>query len=113
MSRKTDRDPAAELSRMPISQRYLRFVERPLPERERKKLGLWKGATWGDALVFQQYNSALQGRSEAAREIREAIEGKSDEGIFSSADRQVEIRVVWDDEKQGQEENNINNSISK
>ena len=113
MSRKTARDPASEVSRMPISQRYLCFVERPLPERERKKLGLWKGATWGDALVFQQYYSALQGRSEAAREIREAIEGKSDKGIFRSVDRQVEIRVVYDDENQGEEENYIDKNISK
>lgn len=63
--------------RWPISDRYAELAEIALPEKERLKRGLPQGATFGDALAFDQFNAALKGRTEAAREIREGIEGKA------------------------------------
>ena len=62
--------------RVPIGERYRRIAERPFPEVERKKLGLWKGATWGDAIALQLFKFTLRGNVVAAREIREGIDGK-------------------------------------
>ena len=59
----------------PISDRYAERAETALPEEERIKRGLPRGATYDDALASDQFNAALKGRTEAAREIREAIEG--------------------------------------
>ena len=72
--------------RLPISDGYRDRAEEVLPERLRKwvvkqapQLGevLPKGSTWGDLIVITQFLQAAKGKTEAAREIREAIEGKS------------------------------------
>ena len=40
-------------------------------------MGLRKGATYGEAIALGQARQAIKGKPEAAREIREAIEGKT------------------------------------
>jgi len=84
----------------PISDRYAERAETPLPEKERIKRGLPMGATYGDALALGQFNAALNGRTEAAREIRESIEGKvSQREISEPAKKDICIRVVYDEPK--------------
>jgi hypothetical protein len=61
----------------PISDRYAEMVESILPNDVRTALGLPEGATYGDAIALAQARQAIKGKPEAAREIREAIEGKS------------------------------------
>ncbi len=84
----------------PISDRYAERAETALPEEERIKRGLPRDATYGDALAFDQFNAALNGRTEAAREIREAIEGKAAQREISEpAKKDIRIRVVYDEPK--------------
>ncbi len=64
-----------------ISDRYEIMAERPLPKKERSDLGLRKGATYGDAIAHAQFHSEIEGKTEAAREIREAIEGKATQRV--------------------------------
>jgi hypothetical protein len=73
------------------------MIERALPERERKKWGLEEGATWGDALAMEQVAAAARGKTEAAREVREAIEGKAGRRISGADGQEVRIRVIYDD----------------
>jgi uncharacterized protein DUF5681 len=82
--------------RRPISDRYEDRAETPLPEKERIKRRLARGATYADALALGQFNAALNGRTDAAREIREAIEGKAQQRL-ELANRRVEIHVKYDD----------------
>jgi len=72
--------------RLPISDGYRHRAEETLPEHIRKWVVkqapqlvevLTKGSTWGDLVVIAQFMQAMKGKTEAAREIREAIEGKS------------------------------------
>jgi hypothetical protein len=81
---------------MPISERYLIFAESPLPERERTLLDLPVGATWADGLVARQYRAAIQGEPGAAKEIREAIEGKAGNGAIRAVAQEINIRIVED-----------------
>jgi len=84
----------------PISDRYAERAEAALPEEERLKRGLPRGATYGDALAFDQFNAALNGRTEAAREIREAIEGKAAQREISEPEmKQVQFNVRYEDRK--------------
>ena len=61
----------------PITERYQFIAELPLPESERRKMHLWKGVTYGDAAAIGTFLAAIEGQHSAAKEIREAIEGKS------------------------------------
>jgi len=70
-------NPSGRPRRKPVSGRCEFMCEVPLPDGVRKKLGLETGATYGDALSLMQFRSALDGNTGAAREIREAIEGKA------------------------------------
>ena len=48
-----------------------------LPDNERRKFKVPKGSTYGDAIAMAQAYAAINGDTSAAREIREAIEGKA------------------------------------
>jgi hypothetical protein len=64
-----------------ISDRYAAIAELLVPEGLRIKLRLSKGTTYGDALAFAQFRRAIRGKTDAASEIREAIEGKSGQRV--------------------------------
>ena len=85
--------------RRPISDRYADLAEVLLPEKDRIKLGLPKGATYGDAVALSVFESALKGRTDAAREIREAVEGKAGQRmeITEPEKKDVQIHVVYDE----------------
>jgi hypothetical protein len=53
------------------------MVETVLPDDLRNAVGLPNGATYGDAIALSQARQAIKGKPEAAREIREAIEGRT------------------------------------
>ena len=93
----------------PISDRYAERAETALPEEERLKRGLPSGATYGDALALDQFNAALNGKTEAAREIREAIEGKAGQRmeISEPEKKDVQIHVVYDKPKGRAPENRL------
>jgi len=83
-----------------------------LPEAIRRKINkefhaeiLKEGATWADAnAVRQLFEAVMKGSTAAAKEIREAIEGKSPQRLDISGPERKEmtIRVVYEDRnKQG------------
>lgn len=81
-----------------ISDRYEIMAEKPLPKKERSDLGLRKGATYGDAIAHAQFHSAIDGKTEAAREIREAIEGKATQRVeLSGSDSGAPVTIGFYD----------------
>ena len=70
-------NPGGRPKRLPISDRYRDHAEQILPERIRAQFDLPKDATWGDMIVLSQFMQAAKGKTDATREIREAIEGKA------------------------------------
>lgn len=99
----SDRNPrnGGRPRKRPISERYNELAELLLPEKDRVKLGLPVGSTYGDALVLSVYKAALAGRTDAAREIRESIEGRAPQRMQAAVPEKCEtlIRVVYDREK--------------
>ena len=74
-------NPSGRPKTRPISDAYLAVADLPLPEDWRLKLKLPKGATYRQAVALRQFHQAIKGIPQAAREIREAIEGKSSQRI--------------------------------
>ena len=70
-------NPSGRPKKLPISGRYEALAELLLDEQLRSMLKLRKGSTYGDAVALGQYRAAIKGKSDAAREIREAVEGKA------------------------------------
>ena len=69
-------NPGGRPRTRPLSERYEARLEEPLPEALRRKYNLKEGATYGDAIALGQALAALQGRTDAAREIANRVEGK-------------------------------------
>ena len=74
-------NPGGRPKRRPISDRYEVLADTVLPDDLRRKLSLKEGATYGDALALRIFHAAIKGAPPAAREVREAIEGKADQRI--------------------------------
>jgi hypothetical protein len=87
-------NPGGRPKKLPISERYEELAELELPKKDRIKQGLPEGATYGDALAMVMFKAALEGNPHAAREIREAIEGKTGQRPEVSDGKQV--RVVFE-----------------
>ena len=77
-------NPSGRPKSRPISDRYQACAEKRLPEDLRMMLKLKKGATYGDAVALAQFRAAIKGKSDAAREVREAIEGKATQRLEHS-----------------------------
>ena len=58
---------------------YAELAQKALPKELRMELHLAEGATYGDALAMVLFDAAIKGSIPAAREIREAIEGKANQ----------------------------------
>jgi hypothetical protein len=72
------------------------MVETVLPDDLRNAVGLPKGATYGDAIALSQARQAIKGKPEAAREIREAIEGKTSQRDFEADGRPPITTILID-----------------
>ena len=70
-------NPSGRPKKKPITDRYEAQLEVLLPDAIRLKLKLKKGATYGDAVALRIIQKAITGKHEAAKEVREAIEGKA------------------------------------
>jgi hypothetical protein len=56
---------------------YEALIEQPLPEDLRVGMKLPEGAIWGDAIAMGQARAAIKGKTDAAREIGDRLEGKA------------------------------------
>ena len=54
-----------------------------------------EGATYGDALAIVRFKAALEGKADAAREIREAIEGKTGQRQDDTGPDQFPVSIVF------------------
>ena len=75
-------NPTGRPHRLPISDMYARIAVEPIPESirsamKRNGVSLPPEATFAEALATRVWVKALSGDSGAAREIREAIEGRT------------------------------------
>lgn len=74
-------NPSGKGKRKPISDRYEKLADLPMPDDIRRKLKMPEGSTFGDAVAFRIFLGAIKGAPAAARELREAIEGKAAQRI--------------------------------
>jgi hypothetical protein len=86
-------NPSGRPKKKPITDRYHRIVETELPDDICHALDLPWDATFGDAIALAQERQAIKGETAAAKEIREAIEGRSIEQV----DQGREFSVVMID----------------
>ena len=87
-------NPSGRPKKRPISDLYAEFAERPVPEKLRRALGLAKGATFAEAQTVSLFTAASNGNVQAAREIREGIEGKASERPRLGEIDEVVFRIV-------------------
>lgn len=72
----TSGNPGGRPRIKPVTEASERTVLLPVPEEDRKKLGLPKGATWADAVAHGQIRAAAKGSAPSATYVRETVEGK-------------------------------------
>ena len=77
-------NPSGRPSRRRMTERYEDLLEQALPEDLRAGLKLKKGATYGDAIVLGQARAAIKGKTDAAREIADRVEGKAHQPVEMS-----------------------------
>jgi hypothetical protein len=95
--------PVGSPTKRPVTDAYLRALKTVLPDEIRLGLQLAKGSTWADALARRQVLAAFRGKTNAVRELREAIEGKAGERIEAAgANRKVIMHVVYENETKPQ-----------
>jgi Family of unknown function (DUF5681) len=70
-------NPTGRPRKTPVSDAYAKHVGKRLPDEIRLRLRLPKGATWADAMALGQLRSAVKGKTDAAREIADRVDGKA------------------------------------
>ncbi len=93
-------NPVRRPAKLPISDAYLGAVETELPDKIRLALQLPVGSTYGAAIAFGQGLAAVAGKTDAAREIREAIEGKAGQRIEAAGPDNCKVvcHVVYENQ---------------
>ena len=70
-------NPSGRPKKRLLTECYEALIEQPLPEDLRVGMKLPEGAIWGDAIALGQARAAIKGKTDAAREIGDRLEGKS------------------------------------
>jgi Family of unknown function (DUF5681) len=91
-------NPSGRPRRLPISDMYARIAVEPIPESirnamKRNGVSLPPEATFAEALATRVWVKALSGDSGAAREIREAIEGRTGQRAILVDESPSEVNV--------------------
>ena len=95
-------NPSGRPKRLPISDSYALLADEPISESDRKILqekgiSLEPGATYASSLARQNWLKAIEGDTKAAKEVREATEGKAGIRPADPEDKSpIQIRVVYD-----------------
>jgi uncharacterized protein DUF5681 len=90
-------NPSGRPKRRRLSDAYGELVERRAPEELRIRFGLWEGATFADVITKALIDSSINGNVPAARELREATEGKADVRPREPAeDVEIQFKVVYE-----------------
>jgi hypothetical protein len=91
-----NRNPSGAPKNLPLSGLYAEFAGKVLPEERRIELGLAEGATFGDAVAAVLFAAAMKGSVAAARELREAVEGKANQRSSPVAAKGFEVLVTYE-----------------
>jgi len=70
-------NPAGRLPGRSITERYIHFLEQHASEAIRVKLKLAPGATLGDVGALMQVRKFMAGRTDAAKEIADRVQGRA------------------------------------
>jgi uncharacterized protein DUF5681 len=90
-------NPSGRPKKRPLSSTYVEFAERRVPDKFRRSLGLPENATFADAITQALFLSAINGNVPAARELREATEGKADVRPKDPAgDTEIRFKVIYE-----------------
>lgn len=92
-------NPGGRPKKRILSESYDELLREPLPEHERKALGLPPGTTWARAISLARGRHALTRAGVlSAKEMREATEGKASQRIELSSpeDRGFEVVVTFE-----------------
>ena len=79
-------NPGGRPKKRPITDCYDALLDKPLPDELVRLLKVKKGTTYGEAIALGQAISAIKGKAESAREIREALEGKTTQRVEVTGD---------------------------
>jgi hypothetical protein len=93
-------NPSGRPRKLPITDRYGVIAELPVPdylltalklsEAERREI-----KTYGDALALNQFRAAIKGKTEAAREIADRLEGRARQAVEVSGPEGKPIDVTF------------------
>jgi Family of unknown function (DUF5681) len=91
--------------RLPISERYAAIAELPVPDYLPGALKLSPAEkkvvkTYGDALALNQFRAAIKGKTDAAREIADRLEGRSRQAVEVSGPEGGAIDVQFMSDEQ-------------
>jgi Family of unknown function (DUF5681) len=84
-------NPTGRPRRLPITDRDASIAELPAPDYLLAALELSEAEkqeikTYGDALAISQFRAGIKGKTEAAREIADRVEGKARQSVDVSGD---------------------------
>src|SRR5882724_9019661 len=74
-------NPGGRPKKRPVTDYYADILDKPLPDQLVALLKVKRGTTYGEAIALGQAVSAIKGRADSAREIREALEGKATQRV--------------------------------
>ena len=79
-------NPSGRPRKLPITDRYASVAELPVPDYLLAALKLSEAEkqeikTYGDAVALNQFRAAIKGRTEAAREIADRLEGRARQSV--------------------------------
>lgn len=89
-------NPSGRKPKRPLSFKYEQTLEMSIPESLRKRLNFPPGATYADTIAIAMAIAAIEGDTNAAREIREAVEGKADQRIKLTGSDGDAVKVKMD-----------------
>ena len=73
---------------------YAQILEIPLTHGELVKRGLWPGATWADAITLAVVRAAANGDLQAAREVRESVEGRAPTRVPEPELNEIRVQII-------------------
>ena len=91
-------NPSGRPKKLPITDRYATVAELPVPDNLLAALKLSEAEkpaikTYGDALALSQFRAGIKGKTDAAREIADRVEGRSRQAVEVSGPEGAPIDV--------------------
>src|SRR5437773_9185132 len=86
-------NPGGRPKKRPITDCYGALLNQSLPDELVRLLRVKKGTTYGEAIALGQAVSAIKGKAESAREIREALEGKTAQRVEVTGEQGGAIKL--------------------